>query len=176
MRSIKNKLVSVEEAVLSIQSGETVAFAQAGSCPNVICQHMTLLKGHATNVHTYLPVTTRNYPFMNDPAYAETFDHTCGFMMQGPRQGYQNGMVSTYPNDLHSGVGRWIEVNGDDVFITGVAPMDEHGYFCMPLSLIYERTFFERAKRVIVEVNPPAAPGLGRYDDPYQPGGHDCGG
>ena len=32
--------------------------------------------------------------------------------------------------------------------------MDEHGYFCMPLSLIYERTFFERAKRVIVEVNP----------------------
>ena len=38
----KNKLVSVEEAVLSIQSGETVAFAQAGSCPNVICQHMTL--------------------------------------------------------------------------------------------------------------------------------------
>lgn len=150
----KNKLVSVEEAVLSIQSGETVAFAQAGSCPNVICQHMTLLKGHATNVHTYLPVTTRNYPFMNDPAYAETFDHTCGFMMQGPRQGYQNGMVSTYPNDLHSGVGRWIEVNGDDVFITGVAPMDEHGYFCMPLSLIYERTFFERAKRVIVEVNP----------------------
>ena len=32
--------------------------------------------------------------------------------------------------------------------------MDEHGYFCMPLSLIYERAFFETAGRVIVEVNP----------------------
>ena len=40
------------------------------------------------------------------------------------------------------------------MFIVGVAPMDEHGYFCMPLSLIYERNFFETAKRVIVEVNP----------------------
>ena len=59
-----SKLVPVEEAVLSIQSDQTVAFAQLGSCPNAICEHMPLLKGHATNVHTYLPVTTRNYPFM----------------------------------------------------------------------------------------------------------------
>ena len=149
-----SKLVPVEEAVLSIQSGETVAFAQLGSCPSAICEHMTLLKGHATNVHTYLPVTTRNYPFMCDPEYKETFDYTCGILMPCTRKGYQNGMVSPYPNDLHSGIDRWLEVNGDDVFITAVAPMDEHGYFCMPLSLIYERNFFERVKRVIVEVNP----------------------
>ena len=150
----QRKLVSVEDAVLSIHSGEAVSFGQVGSCPNAICEHMTLLKGRATGVRTYLPVTTRDYPFMRDPAYADTFDHTCGFMMAGPRQGYQNGVVSPYPNDLHNGARRWIEANGDDVFITGVTPMDEHGYFCMPLSLIYERTFFERAKRVIVEVNP----------------------
>ena len=149
-----SKLVPVEEAVLSIHSGETVAFAQLGSCPSAICEHMTLLKGHATNVHTYLPVTARNYPFMCDPEYKETFDHTCGFLMTCTRKGYQNGMVSPYPNDLHSGIDRWLEANGDDVFITAVAPMDEHGYFCMPLSLIYERNFFEHAKRVIVEVNP----------------------
>lgn len=150
----KNKLVPVEEAVLSIRSGQTVTFGQVGSCPHAICRHMPLLRGHAENVHTYLPVTTRDYPFMNDPAYGETFDHTCGFMMAGTRKGYENGMVSPYPNDLHSGVPRWVEVNGDDVFITGVTPMDEHGYFCMPLSLIYERYMFEHAKRVIVEVNP----------------------
>ena len=75
-------------------------------------------------------------------------------MMPSTREGYKNHLVSPYPNDLHSGIDRWIEHNGSDVFIVGVAPMDEHGYFCMPLSLIYERNFFETAKRVIVEVNP----------------------
>ncbi len=150
----QEKLVSVEDAVLSIHSGETIAFGQLGSCPNVICEHMTLLQGKAEHVRTYLPVTTRRYAFMTDPQYADTFDHTCGFMMPGTREGYKNHVVSPYPNDLHSGIRRWIEVNGSDVFIVGVAPMDEHGYFCMPLSLIFERNFFETAKRVIVEVNP----------------------
>lgn len=150
----REKLVCVEEAVLSIKSNEVVAFAQLGSCPTTICQNMTLLQGHATNVRTYLPVTTRKYDFMIDPKYADTFDHTCGFMMGATREGHKNGFVSPYANDLHNGVPRWIEVNGDDVFITAVTPMDEHGYFCMPLSLIYERAFFEQAKRVIVEVNP----------------------
>ncbi len=135
----KDKLTSVEEAVLSIQSDQTVVFAQLGSCPNKICEHMTLLRGKATNVHTYLPVTTRSYAFMTDPTYADTFDHTCGFLMPGTRQGYQRGFVSPYPNDLHSGIPRWVEYNGDDVFITAVSPLDEHGYFCMPLSLISER-------------------------------------
>ena len=150
----KQKLTSAEDAVLSIRSGEVVAFGQLGSCPKAICEAMPLLKGNAKHVRTYLPVTTRHYTFMTDPAYADTFDHTCGFMMPSTRAGYKNHLVSPYPNDLHSGIDRWIEHNGSDVFIVGVAPMDEHGYFCMPLSLIYERNFFETAKRVIVEVNP----------------------
>lgn len=150
----KQKLTSAEDAVLSIRSGEVVAFGQLGSCPKAICEAMPLLKGNAEHVRTYLPVTTRHYAFMTDPAYADTFDHTCGFMMPSTREGYKNHLVSPYPNDLHSGIDRWIEHNGSDVFIVGVAPMDEHGYFCMPLSLIYERNFFETAKQVIVEVNP----------------------
>lgn len=153
-KEYKEKLVSAEEAVLSIRSNQTVAFAQLGSCPHTICEHMTLLKGQATGVRTYLPVTTRTYEFMTNPDYADTFRHTCGFMMPGTRRGYEAGFVSPYPNDLHSGISRWIDVNGDDVFITAVTPLDGHGNFCMPLSLIYERTFLERAKRVIVEVNP----------------------
>lgn len=150
----QRKLTGVEDAVLSIHSGETVAFGQLGCCPNAICEHMSSLKGRAEHVRTYLPVTTRRYAFMTDPEYSETFDHNCGFLMPGTREGYHNHMVVPYPNDLHSGINRWIACNGSDVFIVGVSPMDEHGYFCMPLSLIYEREFFETAKRVIVEVNP----------------------
>ena len=66
-----------------------VAFGQLGSCPKAICEAMPLLKGNAEHVRTYLPVTTRHYAFMTDPAYADTFDHTCGFMMPSTREGLQ---------------------------------------------------------------------------------------
>ena len=51
-KEYKEKLVSPEEAVLSIRSNQTVAFAQLGCCPHTICEHMTLLQGKATGVRT----------------------------------------------------------------------------------------------------------------------------
>ena len=38
----KQKLTSAEDAVLSIRSGEVVAFGQLGSCPKAICEALRL--------------------------------------------------------------------------------------------------------------------------------------
>ena len=48
----------------------------------------------------------------------------------------------------------WMQNGAPDLFLCAVSPMDKHGYFTIPLCLAHERSFFNAAKRVAVQVNP----------------------
>ena len=150
----RQKLVTVEEALTHIHDGDVVATSQCANEPTAIFQQMHTLKGKVKGVRMYAPMCFNVHPFMQDPEIRETIDMDTAFLMGPTRKSREEGALSYYPADLHNGPTRWMEVNGCNVFITAATPMDKHGYFQIPLCLIHERDFLEKADRIIVQVNP----------------------
>jgi acyl-CoA hydrolase len=150
----KDKLVTVEEALSHIHTGDVIATSQCANEPTVIFDQLHTLQGKIGRVKMYGPMCFNPHPFLQDPQYRDTFDVDVAFLMGDTRKSREAGAIQYYPTDLHSGPSRWMSVQGCDLFITAATPMDRHGYFKIPLCLIHEKEFFDAADRVIVEVNP----------------------
>ena len=150
----KSKLVTLEEALDSLRDGDIIGTSQCANEPTAFFDAMDTLRGKGKKYRMFAPMCFQPHTFMSDPIYKDTFDMDITFLMGATRKGREKGLFSFYPGDLHNGAGRWIEVNGCNVFIAAATPMDEHGYFMVPLCLIHERTFWEAADRIILQVNP----------------------
>ena len=149
-----DKLITIEEALSKIKTGDVIATSQCANEPTAIFDQMHTLRGKIGKVRMYGPMCFLPHPFMQDPVYQDTFDIDVAFLMGDTRRSHDAGALGFYPTDLHNGPSRWMSVNGCNVFIAAAAPMDCHGYFQIPLCLIHEKEFLEAADLVILEVNP----------------------
>lgn len=150
----RSKLVTLEEALDSLRDGDVIGTSQCANEPTAFFDAMHTLRGNGKKYRMFAPMCFQTHEFMSNPIYRDTFDMDITFLMGATRKGREKGLFSFYPGDLHNGAGRWIEVNGCNVFIAAATPMDKHGYFMIPLCLIHERAFLEAADRVILQVNP----------------------
>ncbi|MCI8538564.1 MAG: acetyl-CoA hydrolase/transferase family protein [Oscillospiraceae bacterium] len=150
----RQKLVTLEEALSRIQDGDVIATSQCANEPTAFFQQMHTLKGKVKGCRMYTPMCFNVHPFMQDPEIRETFEMDAAFLMGPTRNGREMGALNFYPADLHNGPSRWISTHGCTVFIAAATPMDQHGYFQIPLCLIHEREFLEHADRIMVQVNP----------------------
>ena len=150
----RKKLCTLEEALDSLRDGDVIGTSQCAGEPTAFFDAMHTLRGRGKRFRMFAPMCFQPHEFMTDPVYQDTFDMDITFLMGPTRKGREEGLLSFYPGDLHNGADRWISVNGCNVFIAAVTPMDSHGYMCMPLCLIHERAFLEAADRVILQVNP----------------------
>ena len=148
-----DKVVSIEEALSHIKTGDVIATSQCANEPTAIFDQMHTLRGKIGPVKMYGPMCFLPHKFMQDPVYSDTFDIDVAFLMGDTRKSHDARALHYYPNDLHNGPSRWVSVNGCNVFIAAVTPMDRHGYFKIPLCLIHEKTFMDAADMVIVQVN-----------------------
>lgn len=148
-----DKVVSIEEALSHIKTGDVIATSQCANEPTAIFDQMHTLRGKIGPVKMYGPMCFLPHKFMQDPVYSDTFDIDVAFLMGNTRKSHDARALHYYPNDLHNGPSRWVSVNGCNVFIAAVTPMDRHGYFKIPLCLIHEKTFLDAADMVIVQVN-----------------------
>ena len=149
----KRKLVTIEEALSHIKTGDVIGTSQCANEPTAIFDAMHTLHGKIGPVKIYGPMCFLPHPFMLDPQYRETFNMDVAFLMGDTRKSHRVGALNYYPTDLHNGPSRWMSVNDVNVFITAATPMDKHGYMKIPLCLIHEKAFFEAADRIIVQVN-----------------------
>ena len=150
----RSKLVTLEEALDSLQDGDVIGTSQCANEPTAFFDAMHTLRGKGKHFRMFAPMCFNSHPFMTDPACKDTFDMDITFLMGATRKSRERGLLNYYPGDLHNGAGRWLDINGCTVFIAACTPMDQHGYFMIPLCLIHERTFLEAADRVILQVNP----------------------
>lgn len=146
-------MVTIEEALSHIKTGDVIATSQCANEPTAIFDQMHTLQGKIGRVKMYGPMCFLPHPFLQDPAYKDTFDVDVAFLMGDTRRSREAGALQFYPTDLHNGPSRWMRVNGC-MFITAATPMNRHGYFQIPLCLIHEKEFLEAADMVIVQVNP----------------------
>ena len=149
----RRKLVTIEEALSKIRTGDVIGTSQCANEPTALFDAMHTLYGKIGPVKMYGPMCFLPHEFMLDPKYHDTFNMDVAFLMSDTRKSHDNLSVNYYPTDLHNGPQRWMSVNRVNVFLTAATPMDRHGYMKIPLCLIHEKVFFEAADMVIVQVN-----------------------
>lgn len=149
----KRKLVSIDEALSKIKTGDVIGTSQCANEPTAIFDRMHTLHGKIGPVKMYGPMCFLPHEFMLNPIYHDTFNMDVAFLMGDTRRSHAAAALNYYPTDLHNGPLRWMSVNDVNVFITAATPMDRHGYMKIPLCLIHEKAFFEAADMVIVQVN-----------------------
>lgn len=148
------KLVSIESVLELIKSGDEIV---AGFCalePVAILSQLHQLKGKVEDITVWYSLGIASYKFFNDPEMKDTFTTKSWFYSAPLRAAHKIGMASYQPSNLHDGMTRKLEVNAPNVFIGTVSPVDKHGYVRVPLSVLYEKEFIEKATTVIMEVNP----------------------
>jgi acyl-CoA hydrolase len=148
------KLMSVDEALSHIKTGDVIGTSQCGVDPVSTMRRLHTITPKVTDLTMMCGMSVEEYPFLVDPAYAEHFHLDGIFFTAASRTAYKNHRLSYYPASLHNGAGRWVDTHHPNVFIGQATPMDEHGYFCISLCLIHEKEFFDSADLVILEVNP----------------------
>ncbi|MFZ5968128.1 MAG: acetyl-CoA hydrolase/transferase family protein [Bacillota bacterium] len=150
----KSKLITVEEALEKIKSGDSIVSALAAAEPRGMMSELHTIADRVkdVNVTTCLPLA--DFEYFSNPAYKNSFLMEGWFYSPGMRKMHSHKNVSFIPNHLHfAGYKRKFH-RKLNVFLGTASPMDKHGYLSLSLSATYEREIMEFADIVILEVNP----------------------
>ena len=153
------KVKTAKKALELIKDGDYIFSAQATAEPIEIMSNLQHLK--ETGVKDCVLVTClplRDYDYFHDQEMKGILDHHAWFMSAGLRKSYQEGLVSPVPQRsttiLKKTLKRIEKENRRPVVICTVSPMDDHGYFSLSVSNVYEMDLIEKEALTIVEVNP----------------------
>lgn len=147
----QRKIISAEEAVKLIQSGNHVAFAY-GLEPNDLGLALVGRSGELKGVRLQVPAPGRDFPWY-EPGWEEIFDVRIGYVLPVARQ-----MMEEHRADyLVSGL-LWAEDprvrEPVDVLLIYLSTPDERGYCSFGASLWDKKKAVAEAKLVLAEVSP----------------------
>ena len=153
------KVKTAQKALELIKDRDYIFSAQATAEPIEIMSNLKYLK--ETGVKDCVLVTClplRDYDYFHDQEMKGILDHHAWFMSAGLRKSYEEGLVSPVPQRsttiLKKTLKRIEKENRRPVVICTVAPMDDHGFFSLSVSNVYEMDLIEKGALTIVEVNP----------------------
>ena len=148
----RRKLVSPEEAVKVVKSGDKVAYGHFAMAPTFLDPYLAQRKDELKAVKVYGVV----YPGLAQVATCdptrEHFIYNSWHFSGGDRMLHDKDLCNFVPMLYHEGpeiISRYCET---DVFMFKVAPMDSHGYFNFSTSNSDTYAYAKKAKKVIVEV------------------------
>ncbi|KJS12841.1 MAG: 4-hydroxybutyrate CoA-transferase [Peptococcaceae bacterium BRH_c8a] len=151
----RSKLVTADEAVKAVKSGDWVAYSHFVTTPRVLDEALARRKDELSDVK--LRGVCSLYPVhvaLADPEQKH-FIYNSGFFSGVDRKLQDDGMSFHIPglyaeSPVNIRLGNSPAIN---VAMLVTTPMDENGFFNFSLSNSYERALCEKAQTVIVEVN-----------------------
>lgn len=154
LSNLSQKIVSPEEAVKVIKSGDTVYLQANSAYPDILVNAMCDRYRELQDVKVAHLTTFHNAPYV-DPKYAGHFVHTALFTAGNVRKAVNEGRADFYPVFL-SEIPYLIEMKKIpiDVCMLHLSPPDEHGYCSFGVSNECTKTAAENAKIVIAQMNP----------------------
>ncbi|MHB8106045.1 MAG: acetyl-CoA hydrolase/transferase family protein [Candidatus Cryosericum sp.] len=154
-RSWMNKVVSMDEALGRISSGDTVVVGMAAAQPQGFLSSLHSIRDRVHNVKVVSCLLLKKYPFLVDVrADADTpFRMESWYFGDSERELYKKGLVSFIPNNLHNAGREKIQAEPINVFVGTATPPDSHGFMSLSLCLVYEKDMIENADLVILEIN-----------------------
>lgn len=148
----KQKLISIEEAVNLVQSGQKVCTAMAASEPAGLLTGLARRKNELENVTIVSCLAMRDYEVFK-PEMKGIFLNETWFYGPGDRANHQYGNVTYIPNNLHEAGKKKLANDKISIFWGTATPMDKRGYFSLSLGLTYEKMMIEEADLVVLEIN-----------------------
>lgn len=154
MEEYKRKLVTADEAVKVVKSGDWVEMGWCVGAPNVLDKALAKRKDELTDVKLRGGVQIWPMHCMQADPEGKTFTWVDWHFSGQVRKLYDAGLAY-YAPIKYCELPRYIrqEVEAVDVLMCQVAPMDKHGFFNFGPQTSHMMALAERAKVIIVEVN-----------------------
>ncbi len=152
----KSRLRSIDEAIKCIESGFDVVVGQCASEPQGTMARLHTLAPAVRDVRVFSVLTLKPYDFYMKPEMKGHFELASWFHAPGSRTALKagTGTVTFVPNMLHRAASDRIHARPPEVFIGTCTPPDKHGFVSLSLGITYEKDILEKARFVILEVNP----------------------
>jgi len=160
----RKKCVSADEAVKVIRSGDWVEFAWGASIASLLDEALAQRKDDLQDVNLRGGVILTPLACMESDPMGEHFTWNSWHMGGRERKLAQSGLAFYIPLK-YSELPRYLRENlPTDVVAIQVAPMDDHGYFSLGVTVSHYAAAIEKARAVIVEVNEDMPRVHGGYD------------
>lgn len=148
----QKKLISADEAVKFIRSGDRVVYGHAAAQPIVLHDALIRRADELREVEIVHGFALGKADYC-DPKYVKSFVHHSVFNNAGTRQAHWEGRAEFTAMPM-SELDKWFPLRAPvDVLLTQVTPPDENGYVSMGVSTDYCREIVDHAKIVIAQVN-----------------------
>jgi acyl-CoA hydrolase len=153
--ALRQKTISIEEAVRMVKSHDDVIVGQCASEPQGLMGKLHLIKDQVEDVKVFSVLTLNPYPFYMTAEMKGHFELCSWFHAPGSRAALAAGAgtVTYVPNMLHrAGLDR-MHAKKPNVFFGTCTPMDSKGFVSLSLGVTYEKDVLENADLVILEIN-----------------------
>ena len=150
----QQKRMSASDAIRVVKNGDTIVVPTAVGEPPSLLTALSEARRDFRDVQVAQILPVRKYAYF-DPETAEHVRHTAYFFSGASRPGGQEGWIDFIPayfSELPSLISRG-QIASDVVF-SMASPMDEHGYFSLSLAADYTMAAIEKARLIVLEVNP----------------------
>lgn len=153
LRIYNQKLVTADEAVEIIKSGDNIVVQPGCACPMEIVRAMVRRKDELENVTLYHILIVGNLPYLHE-GMEKHFKHKAFFIGANSRPSINKGTAEFIPIFL-SEVPLLFKKNliKSDVAFIHVSPPDEHGFCSYGVDVGTIKTPAERSKVIIAQVN-----------------------
>lgn len=152
---LKEKLITIPEAVGMVQSHHNIGTAMAASEPVGLLTELGKHRERLLDVRVWVCLPLRLYDFVLEPEMAGHFFVENWFYGAPDREVHPQGRISYIPNNLHAAAKVRLEAAGNhlDVFWGTATPPDDRGYMSLSTCLVIEKMLIEAADLVILEIN-----------------------
>jgi acetyl-CoA hydrolase len=153
MRIYNQKLVSSDEAVKCIKSGDNVIVQPGCAVPSELVRAMVRRKDELENVTLYHILIVGDLPYLQ-PGMEKHFKHKAFFIGANARKAINEGRSEFIPIFL-SDVPLLFKLGriNTDVALINVSPPDEHGFCSYGVDVGTIKTPAEKSKIIIAQVN-----------------------
>lgn len=159
----KSKLVSAEEAVKVVKSGDQIDFSSFNGQPALLDQALAARKDELTNVHIRGASSQRPVACVEQDPERKHFIYSSWHMSAYERRLHDKNLCNFNPVAFHER-SRYYQTGhvAPDVGMLQVCPMNKYGYFCFGPQANSVKTIVNYSKKVLVEVNPLMPIAIGR--------------
>lgn len=153
LEQLKNKTITVDTALSLVKSNDEIVTSLGPCEATLFMSRLHEIRDRVENVSVVSMLSALDYKYHTDPSMAGHFVNESTFFAGPARKAHPTGLVSYIPTHLRYSAINRLSYKKPNIFVGAATPMDEHGFFSLSLSLVYERDSLENADIVILEIN-----------------------
>ncbi|PKO34030.1 MAG: 4-hydroxybutyrate CoA-transferase [Betaproteobacteria bacterium HGW-Betaproteobacteria-7] len=150
----QQKRMSAADAIAVVQNGDTIVVPTGVGEPPALLSALSEARRNYREVKVSQILPLRKYGYI-DPETQENVRHVAYFFGGATRPGGQEGWIDYLPayfSELPVLIERGLSPS--EVVFSMASPMDEHGYFSLSLGTDYTMAAVQKARAVVLEINP----------------------